>query len=256
MRLIGAAVIFGLLFASFDLSKPDSAQACSLVNPDQLRSFAEYYLGGNQPTPAGNLSSDTYVIDRITTSALSEAKEEPLIVIASVLDEKASGDSVSLFDSTIEIHAVLYGASKYEGDRIHFVGLNDNCPGPGARLREGERVLLFVDKRSWAPGGVWTLSALGGKVLIRDGNGYIEDVGYEPELVGDIDALIHHVALISGADADRTQDAIRAAKAGTGQVGPDFGTREGLPGIVLTLLVVVVPVGFFLTQRLRGQAGS
>ncbi len=182
-------------------------------------------------------------MDRVMIAANPE-HGRTWIVVATVLAEKQTsgdlrgGDDSRRFESRFRLEAVLVGDSRDEGTSMTIAGLNYNCPGGGTRLREGEHVLLQIYEGWGGP----TLFPLGGKVLIRDGQAYVEDHGGPLEHVGNIEDLIRQIGKQNASSSSQVESSIRAAT-----------QASSAPGLVLPLLVGAIPLLLLLRAKVAGR---
>ena len=153
---------------------------------------------------------------------LRYALEDPeLVIVGEVVDERPMpgfGED-EVYTSRVKPDAVLKGDPGIGTIDLHFLNyLGGGCEG-GPRLPVGQRVLLFLSKRSYigvAPGidlkDAWQMVLSGGKVLLEDGYAYADNWG-ELQALGAIETVITRAGQRLGATPEQTEAALRAAVA-------------------------------------------
>jgi hypothetical protein len=156
-----------------------------------------------------------------------------LIVVGTVAEEVLTGHvganpAVPSYASTIDVGAALLGPTV---DRVRLAPLGwlgADCEG-GPRMRQGERVLLFL--RATENGSGWEVALVGqGKYRLVDGEALFErsysgEPAPEAEAAGPADVLIREVGRMVGAPPDEVERAVRFALAAE----PSGAQWPGLP---------------------------
>lgn len=145
-----------------------------------------------------------------------------LVIVGVVLEETRVGvrsnfiDKNDVYESRVRADAVLAGDSIGEEVRVGQLGYHDSSCSGGPRLREGERVLLALDRGFVRTDGaaedenVWRLHHFLGKVLIVDDEAISQYASLGIE-VGSAETLIRSYGKVLGSDTEQMEMALVAA---------------------------------------------
>ena len=165
--------------------------------------------------------------ERQRAAVLESLENSDLVIVGTVVEERRVGTSGNndVYDSAVTSEAVLAGEAPDSVVQVRVLSYDDVMCSGGPRLREGEKVLLALDRGATDlggdddPGEKWRVHHFLGKVAI-DGEQAVSQYASVGATIGTQESLVREYGAALGSTDKQIEDAVAAAIAPAGLPQP------------------------------------